>query len=317
MKTNKKTDLSAYVTLTFCIALLTLPFLALGGSNIADGFRCTFVTFPANYLLYIAPVLMYIFLKKKEFTEKDSVMILSALGSVIIVLMHSAIQTNRSGVFFTLVAVIILAVIIININDTVANAVLLSGLIVLLSPTSYIFAVYIPVLLLIILQTASKTKTDSKKQSFLFFAYLYIPVLILILLFTKKISFIFHPAYINLNNTKSLIELSSGMLLLLISAVTLTIRVLPVIKNGKTMQKLSLILFAVYPFAIAVFNCIFILTSSEIKHAILLSLVMYIAGNIQISASYKENDLPLIPEKLNNTVCLFAVILIFCTFCFK
>ncbi len=317
MKSETKTGLSAYITLTFYIAFFTLPFLALGGSNIADGFRCTFVTYPTNYLLYTVPAFMYFFLKKKDFSEKDRTLILSALCSVLIVILHSAVQTNRSGKFFTLVATVILAVIIININDTFANAVLLTGFIVLLSPTAFLFATYIPVLLLIMIRSSAKSDTEGKKHGFLFFAYLYIPVLILILSVTKKISFIIHPAYINFSNTKYMIELISGMLLLLTAAVVFIIRVLPVIKSGKTVQKLSLILFAVYPFAIAVFNCIFMLVSSDISHVILLSLIMYITGNIQFSVSYNKNMIPLIPQKFNNHVCLIAVLLVFCSFCFK
>ena len=316
MKSKNKISLSGYITLTFCVAVATLPFLALGGSNVADGFRCTFVTFPTNYLLYIAPVVLYFFLKKRNIAEKDNALILSAICPVIVVILHNAIQTNRNDIFFTLVATVVLAVVIININDSAANIVLLSGLIVLLSPTAYVFATYIPVLLLIFISVTAKNNQENKKLRFLFFAYLYIPVLILILFFAKKISFNIHPSYINFSNTKSMTELFSGMALLIIAAVMFIIRVIPIIKKGTVTQKLSLIIFAVYPFAIAVMNCFFNIISSAISNAILLSLIMYITGNIQISLSYKDN-LPLIPQKIKNPVCLSAVLLIFCSFCFK
>ena len=316
MKSKLTPGLSGYITLTFYIALITLPFLALSGSNIADGFRCTFVTFPTNYLLYIAPAALFFFLKKSDIAESDRILYLAAFDMVTVVIMHSAVQTNRSDVFFTLVATVIIALIIININDAVANIVLLSGFLVLRSPTAYIFAVYIPVLLLIMIQTFSKTETTEKKKHFLFFTYLYIPVPVLILFFAKKISFNIHPVNINFSIEKNIIELISGMALLIVAAVVFIIRVLPVIKRGKITEKISMILFSVYPLAMSVLNCIFILAESQFSHAILLSLVMYIAGNIQVSLSYGK-ELPIIPEKMNNPICFIAVLLIFCSFCFK
>ena len=317
MTSKKKTGFPEYITTTFYVALFSLPFLFLGGSNIADGFRCTFLTFPTNYLFYISPAILYLFLKKTDISQNDRIFYLIATDSILVVVMFKALQTNRSDIFLTFFAMIILCVICININNAFSNLILLSGLLVLKNPVSYLFAVYIPILLLIMIYTFADNRTEIKKSKFLFFTYIYIPVLIAILFFAKKISFNIHSAYINFNNTKSLIELFSGMLLLLIGCVVFIIRFLPVIKNGKLTEKISLILFAVYPLAIAVLNCFFMLVSSEMSHAILLSLLIYITGNIQLSVTCKTGISPLLPQKLRNTVSLIAVILIFCAFSFK
>ncbi len=317
MKSKKLLGMPEYITLTFYVAFLTLPFLSFGGSNIADSFYCTFTTFPTNYLLYIAPAAVYFFLKKSDLAEKEKTLYILLFDTVTVVIMHRALQTNRGSIFFTLIAIIVFCVIFINMNNILANILLLSGLLVFKDPVAYIFAAYIPVLLLIMIYSFGKNKEKGKKSNFLLYTYMYISVLIIILYIAKKIEFIIQPAFLNLRTVYNVVKFISGLLLLILCSALFIIRALPVIKNGKITEKLSIILFAVYPIVISVINCFFIITSSQPMHTFLLAVIMFVMGNIHLSAIYGEEVNPIIPQKLNNPVLLMLPVIIFCTFSFK
>ncbi len=317
MKSKKILGFPEYITITFYIAFLTLPFLSFGGSNIADGFHCTFVTFPTNYLLYIAPAAMYFFLKKSDIEENDKTLYILLFDAVTVVTMYRAIQTNRGTVFFTFIATIIFCVILLNTNNMLANILLFSVLLVFKAPLSYIFASYIPVLLLIMIYSFGKKEEKEKKSNFLLYTYLYMPVLIVILYIAKKIQIYNHSSFLNLSNIHNKVEIIAGMLIPIICSALFTVRALPVIKNGKFTEKLSIILFAVYPVAISVINCFFIITTSEPMHTFLLAVIMFIMGNILLSVIYGEKVNRIIPQKLNNTACIILMMAIFCTFTFK
>ncbi len=317
-------EASEYITLTFYLGFLLLPFIFNEGISIKEGFLHTFAVFPTNYLLYITPAVLWFFLRKTDFSKKDTTEILLAYDSVILVTMYTALSENRNTVFFSLCAIIVLSVVCINTNKYVSALTLLPGLLLFRFGTAYIFASYIPVLLLFIINhfgkktTETENKSDKKDLPFVLIAYLYITVLTAILILSGKLEFTILPASNYFFNLRYIFCFSAATVLVLSASVLFVVRALPRIKNGNIAEKISMLLFAIYPVAILAISFFFnIVASSDIKNVFLLAFLIYISGNVQLSLTYGENIRGFIPEKLRTPVWAIIAVFLFCTFCFE
>lgn len=316
MKIFRKSGLAEYITLTYCIAFAILPFTVFSTENIEHALNCVFRTFPTNYLLYISPVALFFFLKKSEIEEKDKLRFLVFFDTAVITLFYSALQMNSGSMLFTFVAIIMLSLICININEFTGALALLPGILLPKLGTEFIFAAFLPILAILVIRYCGNRKQTEKSSSLLPFAYLYTIVLAAILFISGKITFSQNSVIILTANFNQILRLICGMAILVAASTLFILRNSTIIKNGTIAEKSAIIFIAVYPLAVSIANCFVNLISTDTFAVILCALVMYTAANIQINITYKNKAAQLIPAKAENMAFSIAAVLIFCVFSF-
>ena len=220
-------------------------------------------------------------------------------------------------------AMLVLSVICMNTKNTVVQAlILLPGLLTIKTGTPYLFATYIPVLMLLIIQHCGKKPDNTeegkeKKQiPFVLTAYLYIIVAVAIFMIAGKLELTALPASNYFYNLTYIFSFAAGCTLIIAAAVLFIIRAMPVIKNGKIAEKVCIVIFAVYPVILTAVSFFINIVSNDVKKIMLLSLFIYIMGNIQLQLTHGENIPPILPEKCNKSLWAVVAVVIFCAFCF-
>ncbi|MBQ7962775.1 MAG: hypothetical protein IJ289_09275 [Clostridia bacterium] len=316
MKTIRKPDMLQSITIVFCICLAVMPFFVSGGYKITHTLKDMFAVFPTNLLIYITPALLYFSVRKNGCDEKEKSAFLLICDTLVTVLMYSALSMNGYTMTFSLAALLILSFLCINADDMISMAVLLPGILLFKLGTEFIFACYIPILLLLLLKTAESRKDKDKNKtgaSFLPFAYLYISVLAVILLISGKISLKTDMPLQSFSDRSAIINLVSGIILILIACILFIIRAIPTTK-GNIPQTITVTAFALYPVAVVFANCFFPLISSAPRVAVIFSLITYAVGNAQLSLTFREKAPPLLPEKLPFLPFAATVSVLFCFF---
>lgn len=322
MKKEKNFAWAEHLIVAFFLALFATPTLIHNGYNLSSTFPLLLKTFPTNYLMYLAPVAFYIFFKKKEIPKQEKIVSSLFINFFIFLLIYFEFTTSSENYFYTTIAILVLSVILININDLTASLTLLPGLFVTKLGLVYIFAAYIPVLFLMMIktgefQTESNEKAEKKLSHVLLFAYLYTSVLTAILLYKKRIPLDITSIKPNLALADDYINMIAGIILLLAACVLFIIRSIPVIRNGKFTEITSLILSAIYPLFFAALGAFYSLISYNFRTVFTIALLMYVMNNIQLGITYKDKVGNIIPDKLRNTGFFITVAVIFCAFCFK
>lgn len=322
MKKVKEFAWAEHLLIAFYIGLFATPVIVHNGYNLDHTFALLFRTLPTNYLLYLAPVAFYIFFKKKELSKQEKTVSLLFTNFFIFLLIYFEFTTSAENYFYTTIAILVLSVIFININDLTTSLTLLPGLFITKLGLVYIFAAYIPVLFLMMiktgeLQTESKEKSERKLSHVLLFAYLYTSVLTAILLYKKRIPLNITAIKPNLALADDYINMIAGAILLLAVCVLFIVRSMPVIKNGNITEKISIIFAAIYPLFFAALGSFYSLISYNFKTGFTIALLIYVMNNIQLSITYKNIVGDIIPKKINNTGFIITGVIIFCSFCFN
>lgn len=324
MKKEKNFAWTEHLLVAFYISLFATPVLIHNGYNLDYTIPLLFKTFPTNYLLYLTPIAFYLFLKKKkEFKKNESIHIILFVNILLFYFLYTAFLATASNYYlYTTIAILVLSVILININDITASLTLLPGLFITKLGLVYIFATYVPVLFLIMiktgdLRTESSEKAERKLSHVLLFAYLYTSVLTAILLYKKKIPLDILAIKPNLALADDYINIIAGVILLLTACVLFIARSVPVIKNSNITEKISIIFAAIYPLFFAFFCSIYSLISYNFKTAFTIALLMYVVYNVQLRITYKDKVGDIIPKKFEKTGFLITAVILFCSFCFN
>lgn len=319
MKKIKASGWAEYITATFYICFLVMPVIVSGGFNITQTLSSEFKTFPANYLLYITPAVLHVFIKKSVIAENEKTMFLLFADILMLYLMYNEVAYNSSRCLFAIIAIIVLSLMCINVNELTAALTLLPGLLLTKLGIGYIFAAYIPVLLLMLLKNCRTTdnKNKNKASGFMVLAYLYIALLAVVLIFTKRITFYAIPVNHDFTRISFLLNFAAGVLLVTAACVMFIIRAVPLIKNAGIKERLILILFAVYPLIFAAAGFFIDLISNNFKSVFVTSLIIYAVGNIQLSLTHSDKVGAVIPEKIKTTDFVALSAAIFCAFCFS
>ncbi len=318
MQKTKKIGFAEYILIAYATAFVFLPFIPMLDLNIRFGFESVIKTFPTNYLLYITPPAFYFFFRKNStINEKEKLFYLTAVCATVTALMYKGLDSNITSLTYTFAAIVLLSAIFINLNEFTNMAVLLSGLMIFKSATSFIFAAYIPVLLLLFVKySIRKNSGDDKKISgYVLFGYLYIIVLAAILVFSGRATFEFPSAGYFSKKLADIFIYILGVALVAAACAMTVFRTIPVIRNNSILQKTAIITSSVYPFLLTATGFFSNIISTGIKNTILLSLIICIAENIQLSIICKDSAKPLIPEKLSNPVCGTVAAILFLFFC--
>ena len=315
MKTIRKPDMMQSITLVFYICLALMPFFVSGGYQITHTLKNMFAVFPTNLLIYITPVLLYLSVRKNGCDEREKSAFLLICDTLVTVLMYSALNMNGYTMTFSLAALLILSFLCINADDLISMAVLLPGILLFKLGTEFIFACYIPILLLILLKTTkskNSAEKDNNKSSFLPFAYLYISVLAVILLISGKITFGTDIPMQPVSGRTTVANLVSGFILAFIGCAVFLIRAIHATKRS-FFQTITVILFAVYPLAIIVTNLFFPIVSPAPYIAIIFALIIYTVGNAQLSVTYGDKA-PVFSAKIPFYPIAMTLALLFCFF---
>lgn len=322
MKKVKEFAWAEHLLVAFYIGLFAIPVITHNGYTLSRTFALLFKTFPTNYLLYLTPVAFYVFFKKNDISKQEKTVFSLFLNLILLLLINFEFTASSANYFYTTIAILVLSVILININDLTTSLTLLPGLFITKLGLAYIFAAYIPVLFLIMIktgefQTESNEKTERNLSHILLFAYLYTSVLTAILLYKKRIPLNITPIKPNLALADDYINIIAGVILLFAACVLFIIRAFPVIRNGNITEKISIIFAAIYPLFFAVLGSFYSLISYNFKTGFTIALLMYVMNNIQLGITYKENVGDVIPKKLNNTGFIITAVILFCSFCFN
>ena len=286
---NKNT----YLTVTFFAALaFSLIFQPSAAFSSSIWALLTSFSLP-NYIILLCPVIMQLFLSRK-ITENETFPLLSLLYTTMLILIHTEFSRANATLFFASVAILLLSAVCINAGQPFASLVLIPGLFLRQFGTGYIFMCYIPVLLMLLTKTAQTEKDDKKPFLFTVGAYLYAVIFAVILFAKGNLRISLSPVEFR-SSPVEITKLVAGIILVLIACVMFIIRTLPVIRNGNLLLKLSTVLFAVFPVAGCIISLMTGIISASYTTVILVTILIYIAGNINISAN--NPGLPLLPEK--------------------
>ncbi len=315
MKTIRKPDMMLSITLVFYICLVIMPFFISGGFQMSLALENMFRVFPVNLLVYVTPAVLYFAVRKNDFGKNEKSAFLLICDTLLTTLMYSAVSLNGFTVTFSLAALIILSFLSINADDIISMAVLLPGILLFKLGTEFIFACYIPILLLLLLKTAkskNSAEKDNNKSSFLPFAYLYISVLAVILLISGKITPGTDIPLQPVSGRTTVANLVSGIILALAGCALFLIRSINATK-GSFFQTITVILFAVYPLAVIVTNLFFPIVSPASYIAIIFALIIYTVGNAQLSVTYGDKA-PVLSAKIPFYPLAMTLAVLFCFF---
>ena len=299
MKSIKKPDMMLSITIVFYICLAVMPFFISGGFQITHTLESMLRGFPTNLLLYVTPAVMYFSVKKADCDKNEKSAFLLICDTLLTVLMYSSLNLNGFTVTFSLAALIILSFLCINAADIISTAALLPGILIFKLGTEFIFACYIPILLLLLLkrtENGTEEEKDKKISAFLPFAYLYISVLAIILFVAGKITLGTSTPLQSISGRTETAKAISGIILTVIACILFLIRAIPVMK-GNLIKTVTAVLFAVHPVAMVVTNLFFPLVSPEAFVSIIFALIIYTVGNAQLSVTYGKKA-PVLPSHI-------------------
>lgn len=283
-----------YITLSFYTGFLFLPLFI---SAVPD-FRnilsmLTSFTLP-NYLILLCPVLLTIILTKKA-NEKDTSVLLTFTYAVLLPLTFFEFIKGGTTLFFVTVAVLLLSAVCINAGQPFASLVLIPGLFLRSFGTGYIFMCYIPVMLMLVMKLSRAEREEKKSLMFTVGAYLYTVIFAGILFARNNLRISFSPVEFYPTPTEKA-KLIAGILLVTAACVSFIIRTLPLMKNGSVLFRLSTVLFSLFPLAGCITGLLTGIISSHFPVVFLVTTLIYITGNINISLSDKSAP-PVLPEK--------------------
>lgn len=296
---NKNT----YITLSFYTGFLFLPLFISAVPDFGNILSMLTSFALPNYLILLCPVLLTIILSKKA-NEKDTSVLLTFTYAVLLPLTFFEFVKGGATLFFVTVAVLLLSAVCINAGQPFASLVLIPGLFLRQLGTGYIAITYIPVLLLL-LMTCARAEKEEKKSLFLTAgAYLYAVIFAVILFVKGKHTVSFSPVDFSFGAVETA-KLVAGCILVLTACVLFIIRTIPLMKNGSVLFRISTVLFAAYPVAGCIFSCLTGIVSTRPETVFLVTLLIYITGNINISLQDKE-ALPVLPEKSGRMILLLC-----------
>ncbi len=300
MKKFLHPDRCTYITIAFFTGLIALPFFIPSLSGIGNIISVSINSTPANYSLLTVPVILTMFLRKKA-REKDAFILLSCTYALLLTIVHSEFIKANATLFFTSLAVLLLSSVCINAGQPFASLVLIPGLFLRSFGTGYIFMCYIPVLLMLVMNYSRAEKEEKKSFLFTLAAYLYAVVFAIILFTKNKLPLSFSPVEFNLSSPVETTKLIAGCLLVLTACAMFIIRTLPMIKNGSFLFRINTVLFALFPLVMCVIGCLTEIVSSQPVTVFLVAMLIYVAGNINISSN--DNSAPsVLPEKHGNII---------------
>ncbi len=298
---NKNT----YITLSFYVALLFSPLYTSSAPEIKSILSVwTYFALP-NYIILLCPVILTISLRRKT-TENDTFILLAFTYSVLFILLFFEFVKSGATLFFVSVALLILSAICINVGQPFASLVLLPGLFLRQLGTGYIAITYIPVLLLLLMNYFRAEKEEKKSLLLTAGAYLYAVIFAVLLFIKGKLTVTFSPVAFSFGAIETA-KLVAGSILVLAACVLFIIRTIPLMKNASALYRISTVVFAVYPVAGCIFSCLTGIVSTRPETVFLVTLLIYITGNINISLQTKE-ALPVLPEKSGSMILLLCCI---------
>ena len=290
---------NTYLTIAFFAGLVfsVLFIPSLSDSSSALSLIKSFA-FP-NYILLACPVILTAFLSGKT-TEKESFVLLSLTYTVLLIIFCTEFVKANATLFFAAIAILLLSVICINVGQPFASFVLIPGLFLRSLGTGYIFIVYIPVLLLLLMKLSQTEKEEKKSMVFTVGAYLYAVIFAVILFARCNLTISIYPAEFNRSPVEAA-KLVAGCLLVLTASAMFIIRALPMIKKGGLLLRLSAVLFALFPLAGCVIALLTGVISSSFTTVFLVTMLIYIVGNTGISLQDKSAP-PVLPEKYGHII---------------
>lgn len=319
MKTANKCTWAEHILIAFYATLFSIPALIHDGYNLEQSFLLIFKTVPSNYLLFLSPLILYIFIKKSNISKQEKFIFSALINLCIIMIILLELSSSSGKLYFTAIAILILSFLCINTNTLTSSFILIPGLFITKLGLFYIFSAFIPILFLIMIKTSNTQtaeKSEKKSSIMIYFAYMYILLLTIILLFKKK--FAVNETYITpyLSHADDIINLISGITILIFCCILFIYRASNRLKNGSYTEKVAIILASVYPLLFATLGTFTNIISYNFKSAFTVSLLMYTTNHFQLSVTY-DNDREFIPKNFLNEKTAVAAILIFCAFFFK
>ena len=300
MKKIRKPDMLLSITLGFYISIAVLPFVLSYSFQLKDTLGNMFIVFPVNLLVYATPAVLYLATKKTNLSVKEKTANLIIIDTLLITLIYSALDLNTHTTIFSLAALLILSFLCINAGDTISMAVLIPGILIIKLGIGFIFACYIPILLLLFLRTeksAENIEAKNKKPYFLPFAYLYISVLAIILFAAGRFNTDSQVPLQPVTGITETINVISGIILSVIACAVFLARAIPSTK-GNSSKTVTAIIYAVYPLVIIITNLFLPVVSYKPFVSIIFALITYTLGNIQLSLTYKEKAPSALPAKI-------------------
>lgn len=296
---NKNT----YITLSFYASLLFLPLFISSVNDLKNIFSTLVFFSQQNYIILLCPVILTIILSKKT-TANDSSVLLTFTYSVLILLVFFEFIRGGTTLFFTAVAILLLSAVCINAGQPFASLVLIPGLFLRQLGAGYIVIAYIPILLLLLINYSRAEKEEKKSLLLTAGAYFYAVIFAVLLFIKGKLTVTFSPVDFSFGAIETA-KIVAGSILVLAACVLFIIRTIPLMKNASALYRISTVLFAVYPVAGCIFSCLTGIISSRPETVFLVTLLIYITGNINISLQDKE-ALPVLPEKRRNIILLLC-----------
>lgn len=300
MKKIRKPDMLQSITLASYISIAVLPFVLSYSYQPKILFSNLFLVSPVNLLIYVTPVLLYFAIKKADLSEKEKTANLIITDTLLITLIYSAHTLNIHTTTFALAALLILSFLCINAGDAISMAVLIPGILIIKLGIGFIFACYIPILLLIFLRTEKNEKNPdakNKTSSFLPFAYLYISVLAAILIASGRFDTATQMPLQQVAGRNETLNIISGVILSVVACTVFLARAIPATK-GSSLKTVIAIIYAFYPLGVIIFNLFLPVISHLPFVAVFFALIIYTIGNIQLSLTYKEKAPSALPAKI-------------------
>lgn len=298
---NKNTLL----TISFFIGFTFMPFFIPSFSDTGTAYSIIGSWGFTNLLLILCPVLLAVFMSRKT-TENESFTLLSFTYIVLLLIIYTDFGTAQATLLFNSVTLLLLSVICINAGQPVTSLVLIPGLFLRSLGTGYLLICYVPVLLMLAMNFSRSGKEEKKSLILILGAYLY-TVVFAVLLFAKgKLTVSLSPVKPD-TSAVDVLHCTAGCLLAVTCCILFIIRVLPSMKKGSVLFRLSAVLFALFPVAGGVAGFLTGIISSRPETVFLVTLLIYITGNINISLQTKEAP-SVLPRKNGNIILLFCCI---------
>lgn len=298
---NKNTLL----TISFFIGFTFMPFFIPSFSDTGAAYSIIMSWGLTNLLLISCPVILAVYIHRKT-TENMSFTLLLFTYVLLLLIIYTDFCTVQVTLLFSSVALLILSAICINAGQPFASLVLLPGLFLRSLGTGYIFICYIPVLLMLMMKLSRAEKEEKKSLIFTVGAYLYAVIFAVLLFIKGKLTVTFSPVDFSFGAIETA-KLVAGSILVLTACAMFIIRTIPLMKNASALYRISTVLFAVYPVAGCIFSCLTGIVSTRPETVFLVTLLIYITGNINISLQTKEAP-SVLPRKNGNIILLFCCI---------
>lgn len=321
MKNKLRSNKFIFITVLFYISILLISFFKNGGNDYFSSIKALFSTAPSNYLIYFIPPIAALFFSKQPKATNNDLFLFSVLTFLSATAVYTEPNYKYDALLLTYIAIISASFILININTMTASIILIPGLFISKLGIGYILTAYIPLLILLLLQsTALHEEKKEKKNSLsgaVFWAYMYIAILTVILLIAKKLNLNIEFIKPQLYHAYEYINLIAGLLLIFTAMTMFLIRAHKITANGSVKEKLTVIIYAVYPLIFTAVGIFTNMISENNKSTIIAALIIYIIGNMQLSITYKEKCSNLVPEQLKNEGFVCLAVALFCALCFS